>query len=545
MQTPDDPGTMGLDMHRRHFLHFSAMAGAQATLGIRAARGAGHGFPGVGAVHEASIADLQSAMEAGNAAASSLAEAFLRRIESVDRAGPAINSVIEINPDVRRIARALDDERHSKGPRGPLHGVPVLVKDNLDTHDRMTTTAGSLALVGSVAPRDAFVVKKLRDAGAVILGKTNLSEWANFRSGNSTSGWSARGGLTRNPYALDRNPSGSSSGSAAAVAAGLCAAAVGTETNGSILSPSAVCGVVGLKPTVGLVSRAGIIPISSMMDTAGPMARTVRDAAVLLGAMAGRDETDPATAEADEKGHRDYTRFLEAGGLKGARLGVPRQFFRGNGKGKEVIDRALDAMRDAGAVLIDPVQMPGFNNVGGASYDVMLYEFKAGLNAYLATLGEAGSVRSLKDVIDFNQRNAAREMPHFGQEIFLLAQSKGPLTEPAYLSAVEKCRRFARAEGIDAVMDEHRLDALVAPAGGPAGVTDLVYGDRDVGGSSTPAAVAGYPNLTVPAGNVRGLPVGISFFGRAWSEPTLLRLAYAFEQLTQARKPPEFLPTVR
>jgi amidase len=422
--------------------------------------------------------------------------------------------------------------------------VPVLVKDNLDTHDKMMTTAGSLALVGSVAPRDSFVVKKLREAGAVLLGKTNLSEWANFRASPSTSGWSARGGLTKNPYALDRNPSGSSSGSAVAVAAGLCAAAVGTETNGSIISPSTVCGVVGLKPTVGLVSRAGIIPISSSQDTAGPMARTVRDVAVLLGAIAGRDDRDSATLGGADKAQKDYTQFLDAGGLKDARIGVPRQFFRGNSKARAVIDAALVALKDAGATLVDPVEMPGWNGLGGASYEVMLYEFKAGLNEYLARRAPQLDVCTLADLIEFNNNNAEKEMPHFGQEIFLAAQAKGPLTDKAYLDAVEKCRRHARVEGIDAVMDQHTLDALVAPSGGPAGKTDLVYGDRDVGGSSSPAAVAGYPNITVPAGNVRGLPVGISFFGRAWSEPVLLRIAYAFEQVAKARKAPEFPATV-
>jgi amidase len=530
-------------MKRRHFLQLTALGAARAALPVSPSLAA----DSAGAVPppDAPIADLQAALQSGSVTSAALTEQFLRRIAEIDHAGPALRSVIETNPEAGTIARALDEERSSKGPRGPLHGVPVLVKDNLDTHDRMMTTAGSLALEGSVAPRDSTVVKKLRDAGAVLLGKTNLSEWANFRSGNSTSGWSARGGLTKNPHALDRNPSGSSSGSAVAVAAGLCAGAIGTETNGSIISPSTVCGVVGLKPTVGLVSRAGIIPISSSQDTAGPMARTVRDVAIVLGAIAGSDGRDPATKDADEKGRRDYTPFLDASGLKGARIGVPRHLFRnGGGKGRDVVENALAALKDAGAILIDPVDLPGWSNLGGASYEVMLYEFKAGLNDYLASLGESVKVRTLKDLIDFNVKHADREMPHFGQEIFLLAQAKNPLSDPAYAAAVERCRRFARAEGIDAVMDKHTLDALVAPSGGPAGKTDLVYGDRDVGGSSSPAAVAGYPNITVPAGNVKGLPVGISFFGRAWSEPTLLRIAYAFEQATKARKAPEFLPTI-
>jgi amidase len=534
---------MPAGMNRRHFLQVSGLTLAYATFGPSAGA-ADEAAPGDARWHDADVAALQAAMRSGGATAAGLVDYFLRRIEAIDRAGPAVNSVIETNPDAPSIARGLDDERKNKSPRSPLHGVPVLVKDNLDTHDRMMTTAGSLALLGSVAPRDSTVVKKLRESGAVLLGKTNLSEWANFRANNSTSGWSARGGLTKNPHALDRNPSGSSSGSAAAVAAGLCTVAIGTETNGSIISPSTVCGVVGLKPTVGLVSRAGIIPISASQDTAGPIARTVRDAAVLLGAIAGGDDRDHATEHADEKGHRDYTQFLDASGLKGARIGVARQFFRGNGKGRAVIDSALTALKDAGAVLVDPVELPGWSNVGGASFDVMLYEFKAGLNAYLASLGEGAKVRSLADAIAFNDKNAEKEMPYFGQEIFLLAEAKGPLTDPAYAAAVEKCQRYSRAEGIDAAMDQHKLDALVAPSGGPAGKTDLVYGDRDVGGSSSPAAIAGYPNITVPAGNVKGLPVGISFFGRAWSEPALLRVAYAFEQLTKARKAPEFLPSV-
>jgi amidase len=531
-------------MNRRHFLQLSAAAGAQAAFGVVAA---GAGEPPAGNVafawHRASVGELAAAQQAGRATAEAIAEYFLARVEAIDRTGPVLRSVIETNPEAAQIARGLDDERTAKGLRGPLHGVPVLVKDNLDTHDRMMTTAGSLALVGSMAPRDSTVVKKLRDAGAVLLGKTNLSEWANFRGHNSTSGWSGRGGLTKNPYALDRNPSGSSSGSAAAVSAGLCAAAVGTETNGSIISPSTVCGVVGLKPTVGLVSRAGIVPISSSQDTAGPIARSVRDVAVLLGAIAGPDERDSATHDAADKAQKDYTQFLDAGGLKGARIGVPRSIYRGNGLSAKVIDAALAAMKDAGAELVDPVEFPS-NGVGGASQEVMLYEFKAGLNAYLATLDGSVPYRTLAELIEFNKKNAAKELRFFGQEIFVAAQEKGPLTDKPYLDAVEKCRRLSRAEGIDAVMDKHKLDALVAPSGGPAGMTDLVYGDRDVGGSSTPAAVAGYPNITVPAGAVKGLPVGLSFFGRAWSEPTLLKIAYAFEQTTKARIEPQFLPTI-
>jgi len=528
-------------MNRRDFLCATAIGGAAAAL-ARSASAAG-GAPAAG-WHESEAGDLDAAMASGATTAAALARYFLDRIQSIDRDGAALASVIEVNPDAESIARALDEERKAKGPRGPLHGVPVLVKDNLDTHDRMMTTAGSLAMLGSVAPRDSTVVKKLREAGALLLGKSNLSEWANFRGQNSTSGWSARGGLTKNPYALDRNPSGSSSGSAVAVAAGLCTVAIGTETNGSILSPSTACGVVGFKPTVGLVSRAGIIPISSSQDTAGPMGRTVRDAAVLLGAISGPDERDPATAACEGKCYADYTQFLDKDGLRGARIGLARQFYRVNPKSRLVIDAAVKVLVDAGAEIVKDVDLPGWGSLGGASYEVMLYEFKHGLNEYFKSLGEKAPVKSLAELIEFNQRNAEKELRYFGQEILIAAQEKGPLTDKGYLDAVEKCRRYSRTEGIDAAMDKHKLDALVAPSGGPAGKTDLVYGDRDIGGSSSPAAVAGYPNVTVAAGEVQGLPVGISFFGRAYSEPTLLRLAYAFEQLTKARKSPQFLPTV-
>jgi amidase len=484
-------------------------------------------------------------VNAGHASAASLTRACLDRIAAIDRAGPTLNAIIELNPDAPGIAATIDAERKTKPPRSPIHGLPILVKDNLDTHDRMMTTAGSTALAGSIAPRDSFVVERLRAAGAVLLGKTNLSEWANFRGARSTSGWSGRGGLTKNPYALDRNPSGSSSGSAVAVAAGLCAAAIGTETNGSILSPCAVCGVVGLKPTVGLVSRAGIIPISSTFDTAGPIARCVADAAALLSAIAGPDPRDPATESSRDKASADYTQFLTADGLRGARIGVARQYFPPAGSLTEPIYRAaLDAMRDAGANLNDIPVLGELAKLGDASYQVMLFEFKAGLNAYLATLDANVTVRTLADVIAFNDRHKETELRFFGQEILIRAQEKGPLTDPAYLEALEKCRQFARIKGLDAVMDANKLDAIIAPSGGPAAVTDLVYGDRGVGGSSQAAAVAGHPNITVPAGDVRGLPVGLSFFGRPWSEGVLLRVAYGFEQQTKSRKPPTYLPTL-
>jgi len=492
---------------------------------------------------EMTIAELQKGMTTGKYTARSITQKYLTRIAAVDKKGPALNSIIELNPDALKIADELDKERKAKGPRGPLHGIPVLIKDNIDTVDRMATTAGSLALVGSKPPADSFLVQRLRAAGAVILGKTNLSEWANIRASRSTSGWSGRGGLTRNPYALDRNCSGSSSGTGSAIAASLCAVGVGTETDGSIVSPSSICGIVGIKPTVGLVSRAGVIPISHTQDTAGPMTRTVRDAAILLSALAGTDPDDKATEEIRGKSFADYTQFLDPKGLQGARIGVVRRYFGFHGAVDALMNEAFDALKKNGAVIVDPADSDALGQLGDAEGTVLQYDLKADLNAYLARLGPGAPVHSLKEIIEFNERNKKTEMPYFGQETFIKAEARGPLTDNEYIEARDKNLRLSRAEGIDAVMDKFKLDALIAPTESPAWVTDLVTGDHFLCSSSTAAAVAGYPHITVPAGFVFGLPVGISFFGRAWSEPVLIRLAFAFEQATKFRKPPRFLPT--
>jgi amidase len=494
-------------------------------------------------LEEATVAGLQEMMASGKATSESLVSLYLKRIDEIDRSGPGLNAVLETNPDALAIARELDRERREKGPRGPLHGIPILIKDNIDTADRMETTAGSLALLGSKPARDAFVVERLREAGAVILGKTNLSEWANFRSSQSTSGWSGRGGQTRNPYALDRNPSGSSSGSAAAVAANLVAAAVGTETDGSIVSPASACGIVGIKPTVGLVSRSGIVPIAHSQDTAGPMARTVADAATLLGAMTGPDPRDPATVTSGVRIFKDYREFLKADGLRGARIGVLRsRSFNFAKKLDPILQNAIEAMKREGAEVIDPVEFPTLGKTDDSEYEVLLYEFKADLEAYFAARPGA-AVRTLADLIAFDEKNADREMPFFGQEILERAEKKGPLTEKAYLEALAKDRELMRDKGIDAVLAEHKLDALVVLTNGPAHMTDLVNGDSFSGSSSSLAAVAGYPTITLPAGWVNGLPVGISFIGRAWTEPELIKLAYGLERALGARKAPRLLPT--
>jgi amidase len=543
---------------RRGFLRAGAVGGALAALppGLARAGGCPPGTDGpcntprpaevpAFAFDEATLAGLRERLESGALTSRALTAAYLERIEALDRRGPALRAVIETNPEALKIAAELDAERANGRTRGALHGIPILVKDNIDTADRMTTSAGSLALDGSLALRDAFLVERLRAAGAVILGKANLSEWANFRSTRSSSGWSGRGGQCRNPYALDRNPCGSSSGSGVAVSANLCAAAVGTETDGSIVCPATTTGIVGIKPTLGLVSRAGVIPIAASQDTAGPMARTVADAALLLGALAGEDPRDEATRAARGHAEGDYTRFLDPRGLKGARLGVARKLAGFHPGVDRAFDDALDALKRAGAELIDPADVPHLREYDEAELEVLLHEFKAGVNAYLASLGPEAPARTLADLIAFNERERARSMPFFGQELFAQAQEKGGLDAPAYREALAKCRKLSRDEGLDAVLAQHKLDALVAPTGGPAWLTDPVNGDHYTGGAaSTPAAVAGYPHVTVPMGFVFGLPVGLSFLGAAWSEPALIRLAYAYEQATRQRQPPRFLPTL-
>ena len=539
-------------MNRRSFVRrgVAGAAGvAAASVSVRA-RSESRGVsspppPDAFELDEMTIADLQAAMTSGKHTAHSITKKYLDRIDDIDKHGPAINSVIELNPDALTIASDMDRGRKAGRLVGPLHGIPVLIKDNIDTHDRMMTTAGSLALEGSIAPQDATVAKKLRDAGAVILGKTNLSEWANFRSSHSSSGWSGRGGQTKTPYVLDRNPCGSSSGTGAAVSANLAAIGVGTETDGSVVCPSNANSLVGIKPTVGLISRAGIIPIAHSQDTAGPMCRTVRDAAILLSALAGVDSRDEATNASVGKSSADYTKFLDYRGLHGARIGVHRKSFGFNDEVDLLMAACIEIIKDHGATIVDPADIPTQGKFDDKELEVLLYEFKADLNKYLAALGPSAPVKSLRDIIDFNEKHRARELPYFGQDIMTKAQAKGPLTEKKYLDALAKNHLMSRTQGIDAVMTKNKLDAIIAPTGGPPWPTDLANGDHFTGGYSTASAVAGYPHITVPAGYVFGMPVGISFFGRAWSEPSLIKFAYAFEQATKARRAPKFLPTAQ
>lgn len=521
------------------------MAGALAAIGsVVEARGDADSSLSVDVprfdLEEATLGELRARLETGELTSRALTETYLARIAAVDRTGPMLRSVIELNPEALEIADRLDAERKSGKVRGPLHGIPILIKDNIGTHDRMSTSAGSLALEGSVPPRDSFVAARLRAAGAVLLGKTNLSEWANFRSTHSSSGWSGRGGQARNPYALDRNASGSSSGSAIAVAANLCAAAIGSETDGSVVSPSSVCGIVGIKPTIGLVSRSGIIPISHSQDTAGPMARTVTDAAILLAAISGSDPDDAITRDGAAAAVSDYTTFLRREGLKGARLGVIRKGFNVTAKADALIDEAVRVLRSERATVVDNVELEGLGKYDAEELAVLLYEFKADINQYLAGLGPGAPMKSLKDLIAFNERNRDRELQYFGQELFLQAEEKGPLTTKEYIDALAKCREMSRSKGIDATLEKHKVDALVGITNGPSWPIDLVNGDAYTGGNSTPPAVAGYPHITVPTGFIQGLPIGLSFFSRPWTEGALLRYAYAYEQATSGRRPPRF-----
>ena len=544
----------GEGVRRRDLVGLGAAAVGALALGCQQSAEGPTGGAGSGAesastsrgafeLEEMTIVELEEAMSAGRHTSESVTKLYLDRIEAMDRQGPMLRSIIEVNPDALTIARELDQERAAGTLRGPLHGVPIVLKDNVATADNTTTTAGSLALEGASASSDSPVAAKLREAGAVLLAKANLSEWANFRSNASSSGWSSRGGQCANPYALDRNPCGSSSGTGASVSANFAAAGIGTETNGSIVCPSSANGLVGIKPTVGLVSRAGIIPIAETQDTAGPMARSVADAAVVLGALVGVDESDPATAASEGNYHTDYTQFLDVDGLQGARIGVGREFFGFNPRVDALLEGALQVLADRGAVLVDPVEIPNRQQIGRAGYTVLLYEFKAGVNAYLESLGDLAPVRTLSEVIEFNEGNRDRAMPYFGHDILVAANETTDLEASEYKEALATVRRYSREEGLDVTLRENRLDAIMAPTGGPAWTTDLVNGDHFSGGSSSPAAQSGYANVTVPMGYVFGLPVGVSFFGGPWSEPTLIRIAYAFEQATKHRVAPRFLPT--
>jgi amidase len=519
-------------MDRRHFLALTA-----ALSGCRpASPPPGDRPPTTGVASDASASELLTDMQSGRISAAQLTQHYLDRIARLDRQGPELRAVLETNPAALESARLRDRERAAGQSRGPLHGLPVLIKDNIETADRMMTTAGSLALEGWYAPADAPLVAQLRRAGAVILGKSNLSEWANIRSTHSSSGWSARGGQTRNPFDRARSPSGSSSGSAVAVAAGLCALAVGTETDGSIVSPASACGIVGLKPTIGLISRSGIIPIAHSQDTAGPMTRSVADAALLLGTMCSPEADEAASNSANDRVVTDYTRYLANDGLRGARLGVARSFFGGNPRLNRVLDVCVGQLRDAGAEVIDPVDLADSDGIEAAELEVLLYELKAGLNDWLRRLPTDFRVRTLSDIIHFNEQQRAREMPHFEQELFLDAEAKGPLTDTLYLQARGKCGQAARV--IDRALARDRIDAIVALTSGPAWLIDHVNGDSYTGGCSSLAAVAGFPHISVPATRFEGLPIGLSFFGTAFSEATLLKLASGYEYIRGALPPP-------
>jgi len=493
---------------------------------------------------ETSIIELQELMDKGQLTAKKLVENYLDRIEEIDVNGPVLNAVIELNPDAFLIAEELDNERKQKGRRSLLHGIPVMLKDNINTMDKMMTTAGSLALEGHIATEDAFIVKKLREAGAIILGKANLSEWANFRGEKSISGWSSRGGLTRNPYVIDRSPCGSSSGSAVAVAANLCSVAIGTETDGSVICPSQINGIVGIKPTIGLVSRSGIIPIAHSQDTAGPMGRTVTDAAILLGFMVGEDSEDAVTLGNQDKKYSDYTQYLDKEGLKGARIGVARNLFGFNKRVDKLMENAIVKMKECGAIIIDPANIDHTDDYDEDEFEILLYEIKHDMNQYFAKYGANLKHKTLKDLIEYNKGHESDIMPYFGQERFEKAEEKGPLTDEKYIKALEKAKRLSGKEGIDATLEKHHLDAIIAPSGGPSWIIDLLHGDHYSGGTSSPAAVSGYPNITVPLGYIFGLPVGISFVSTAYQEPTLLKIAYSFEQATKIRKPPQYMKTV-
>jgi amidase len=544
---------MSDSLDRRDFLSASLFTAAALTLPLAACAKPADGMASGAAsskdgtlppfeFDEATVVALQARMKAGTLTSRALTSAYLDRIAAVNTTGPSLHAVIETNPDALTMAAALDAERAAGKVRGPLHGIPVLLKDNIDTGDKMQTTAGSMALVGAPAPRDAFVAERLRAAGAVIIGKTNLSEWANFRSTRSSSGWSGRGGQTRNPYVLDRNPCGSSSGTGSAISANLATIGIGTETDGSIICPSSICGLVGIKPTVGLVSRSGIIPISATQDTAGPMTRTVADAAAVLTAIAGVDTRDAATADA--KTHAvDYTTFLDAKALSGARIGVARNMAGFHPTVDAAFEVAIAALRAAGAVIVDAANVPTVGKTDEAETEVLLYEFKDGINAYLASRGATTRMKTLEDLIAFNRANASTEMPWFGQEQFEKAQAKGSLTDARYREALALCRRLSREDGVDAVLSTHNVEAIIAPSNGPSWPTDLLNGDHIMGGNTSVAAVAGYPSITVPMGFAGPVPLGLSFIGGAWSEGRLIALAYAFEQATKARRAPTFLPT--